>query len=109
MIYELVLLGGEGGVHSFHLKKKFMKYLLQQRCRTTQSCRHNALLSSSGPDSIKKVSQLARRANRSRQRQVRQHTVGLLWPRAGGPTASLLAEFGQRPSYSAVRKSQELE
>ena len=33
-----------------------MKYLLQHRCRTTRSCRHKALLSRSGPDSIKKDS-----------------------------------------------------
>ena len=37
-----------------------MKYLLQQRCRTTQSCRHKALLSSSGLDSIEKDSWSAR-------------------------------------------------
>ena len=45
-------------------------------CRTTQSCRHKALLSSSGPDSIKKDSQSPRRVDRSRQRQARLHTVG---------------------------------
>ena len=79
-----------------------MKCLLQQRWRTTQSCRHKALLSSSGPDFIGKDSWSARRADRSRQRQARLHTVGLWWPRAGGPTASLCAEFRQRPANSAV-------
>ena len=49
-----------------------MKYLLQQRCRTTRSCRHKALLSSSGPDSIEKYSWSTR-------------TVGLWWHMAGGP------------------------
>ena len=39
-----------------------MKYLLPQHCRTTQSCRHRALL-------LKKDPQLSRRANRCRQRQ----------------------------------------
>ena len=53
--------------------------------------------------SIEKDSRLARRANRSCQRQARLHTVGLWCPRAGGPTASLRAEFGQRPAYSVVR------
>ena len=85
-----------------------MKYLFQQRWRTTCSCRHKALLSSRGPDSIEKDSRSARRANRIRQRQARLHTVGLWWPRAGGPTASLCAEFGRKPAYSAVSKSREL-
>ena len=65
-----------------------MKYLLQklldnselwpfyQRCRTTRRCRHKALLSSSRPDSIKKDSWSACRADCSRQRQARLHTVG---------------------------------
>ena len=52
-----------------------MKYLLQQRCRTIWSCQHKALISSSRPDSIKKDSRLARRADCSRQRQARLHTV----------------------------------
>ena len=70
-----------------------MKYLLQHCCRTTRSCRHKALLSSSGPDSIEKDSQSARRADCSRQRQARLHTVGFGLARAGGPIASLLAEW----------------
>ena len=70
-----------------------MKYLLQQRCRTTRSCRHKALLSSSRPDSIEKDSKSARRADCSRQRQARLHTVGFGLARAGGPIASLRAEW----------------
>ena len=70
-----------------------MKYLLQQHCRTTRSCRHKASLSSSRPDSIGKDSRLARRANRSRQRQARLHTVGFGLARAGGLIASLRAEW----------------
>ena len=62
-----------------------MKYLLQHCCRTTRGCRHKALLSNSGPDSIKK--------DRSCQRQVRLHTVGFGLTRAGGPIASLRAEW----------------
>ena len=46
-------------------------------CRTTRSCRHKALLSSSGPDSIEKDSRSARRADRSRQRQARLLTLSL--------------------------------
>ena len=70
-----------------------MIYVLQQRCRTTRSCRHKALLSSSGPDSIKKYSWSAHRADRSRQRQARLHTVGFGLARAGGLIASLCAEW----------------
>ena len=70
-----------------------MKQFLQQRCRTTRNCRHKALVSISRPDSIKKDSQSARRADRSRQRQARLHTVGLSWPRARGPMASLRASL----------------
>ena len=53
-----------------------MKYLLQHCCRTTQSCRHKAWLSSSGPDSIEKDFWVARRADCSRQWQARLHTIG---------------------------------
>ena len=70
-----------------------MKYLLQHCCRTTQSCRHKALLSSSGPDSIKKDSRSARRADCSRQPQARLHTVGFGLARARRPIGSLCAEW----------------
>ena len=48
-----------------------MKYLLQYCCRTTRSCRHKALLSSSGPDSIKKDSPSARMASEAAQCRIR--------------------------------------
>ena len=53
-----------------------MKCLLQHHCRTTQSCRHKALISSSGLDFIKKDSWSPRRANPRGQQQARLHTVG---------------------------------
>ena len=53
-----------------------MKYLVQHSCRTTQSCITGPYLQGCGPDSIEKDSQSARRADRSRQRQARLHTVG---------------------------------
>ena len=79
----------------FSLKEFFfkVKYLLQHFCRTTLGCRHKALLSNSGPDSIKKDSRSAHRADRSRQRQAGLHTVGFSSARAGGPIASLCAEW----------------
>ena len=70
-----------------------MKYLLQHCCRTTQGCRHKVLLSSSVPDSIKKDSRSASRADCSRQRQAKLHTVGFGLARAGGPIASLRGEW----------------
>ena len=54
-----------------------MKYLLQQHCRTTQSCRQKALLSISGLDSFEKDSWSSRIADCSRQPQARLHIVGL--------------------------------
>ena len=63
---------GGGPYHFFFFFLFFffykMKYLLQQHCMTNRSCRHKALLSSSGPDSIEKDSRSAHRADRSRQR-----------------------------------------
>ena len=44
------------------------------------------------------------RANRSRQQQARMHTVGLLWPRAGGPTASLRGDLAEGQLACAVPK-----
>ena len=52
-------------------------------CRATRNCQHKALLSSSGPDSKEKDSQMARRL----------HTVGFSLARAGGLIASLRAEW----------------
>ena len=52
-----------------------MNYLLQQGCRTTRSCINGPYHQGCGPDSIEKDSWLARRADRSRQRQARLHTV----------------------------------
>ena len=53
-----------------------IKHLLQQRCRTTQNCIIKPYHRGCGQDSIEKDSQLARRADHSRQRQARLHTVG---------------------------------
>ena len=50
--------------------------LLNQHCRTTRICRHKALLSSSGPPSIKKKLSIGCRDDCSRQGQARLHTVG---------------------------------
>ena len=51
------------------------------------------MLSSSGPDSKEEESRSARRAEHSRLRQARLHTVGLLWPKSGGPMTSLHTGF----------------
>ena len=77
-------------------------------CKTTQSCRHKALLSSSGPDSIKKDSRSAHRADHCRQRQARLHTVGFGLAEGRRPNGQPTCSDGQRPAYSAVPKSQEL-
>ena len=75
-------LGEGGGPYSRYRIKWWYWY---------RSCWHKALLSSSMPASIVKDSQSAPRANRSRQRQAKLHTVGLWWPKAEGTTASLCA------------------
>ena len=80
-----------------------MKYVLQQRCRTTRSCIIGPYHQGCGPDSIEKDSRSARRAGRSRQRQARLHTVGFGLAE-GQPTL----RSGRRPAYSAVPKSREL-
>ena len=84
----LDLPAGWGGVHYKYLVLKniyvyfyMMKYLLQKHCNTTWSCRHKALLSSSGTDSIEKDFRLACRANPSRQR---------IWGGGSGATSSKL-------------------
>ena len=53
-------------------------------CRTTRSCIIGPYHQGCGPNLIEKDSQSARRANRSRQRQARLHTVefGAEWPKA---------------------------
>ena len=61
--------------------------------RTTRSCIIVPYHQGCGPDSIEKDSQLARRADCSRQQQARLHTVGFGLARAGGPIASLRAEW----------------
>ena len=63
-------------LHTTVIKKNHkMTFLSHQCCRTSRSCRHKALQSSSRPDSIKKDSWSACRADRSRQRQAKLHTV----------------------------------
>ena len=69
-----------------------MKYLLQYCFRTTRTCWHKAY-QTAGHTLLKKDSESARRADHSRQRQVRLHTVGLCLARAGGPIANLRAEW----------------
>ena len=53
---------------------------------------------------IEKDSRSARRADRSRQRQARLHTVGFVWPGAKGPTASLCANLAEGQLACAVPK-----
>ena len=65
-----------------------MKYLLQQRCRTTWSCWHKALLS-------------GRRANRSGKRGCTLH-CGILFGRGPEARRPAYMQSGQRPAYSVV-------
>ena len=58
--------------------------------RTTQSCRHQALLSSGWVSIEKKL--LFAPGKQSRQHQAKLHIIGLWWPRAKGPTVSLLSK-----------------
>ena len=71
-----------------------MKYLLQHCCKTTRSCRHKALLSSSGPDCIGEKYLDRATVPIVAASGKRGYTLwDLVWPRAGGPTSSLCAEW----------------
>ena len=103
----IVAHSGGGAYHykyfiSYKKKQNKMKYLLQQRCRTTRSCIIGPYHQGCGPDSIEKDSRSARRADRSRQRQARLHTVGFGLAE-GQPTCGV----GRRPSLRALYPSHE--
>ena len=74
------------------------------RCRTTRSCIMGPYHQGCGPDSIEKDSRLARRADRSRQRQARLHTVSVGFGLAEGQPS---CEVGRRPSLCALYPSHE--
>ena len=74
----------------------------QYNCRTTQSCIIGPYHQGCGPDSIEKDSRSARRADRSRQRQARLHTVGF-----GLAEGQPMCGVGRRPSLRALYPSHE--